>query len=322
MRVSVIATVRNEEASIADLLTTRQEQTRQPDEIIICDGGSGDRTVEILRSWVQRGLPLHVIEAPHTNIAQGRNRAIAAASGEIIASTDAGVRLSPRWLDELTAPFASPQAPDVVGGFFIADAHNAFETAMGATVLPALADIRPAQFLPSSRSVAFRKSAWQAVGGYPEWLDYCEDLVFDFALRRAGFRFAFAPDAIVYFRPRPDLRAFFQQYYRYARGDGKANLWPKRHAVRYLTYILAPLVMALGLRYTILWVGLALAGLAYCWRPYQRLWPHLRAYGPRTRLYALALVPLIRFVGDVAKMIGYPVGLWCRLTRHRRSEMT
>ena len=84
-------------------------------------------------------------------------------------------------------------APDVVSGFFLADAATLFETAMGATVLPDLADVDPATFLPSSRSVAFTRQAWQRVGGYPEWLDYCEDLVFDLRLRAAGCRFAFAP---------------------------------------------------------------------------------------------------------------------------------
>ena len=54
-------------------------------------------------------------------------------------------------------------------------------------------DINPQTFLPSSRSVAFCKTAWEAVGGYPEWLDYSEDLVFDMALKEDVGNFAFAP---------------------------------------------------------------------------------------------------------------------------------
>ena len=66
---------------------------------------------------------------------------------------------------------------------------------MSGTVLPAMDDIDPQTFLPSSRSIAFTKEAWAAVGGYPEWLDYCEDLLFDLALRDR-YSFAFAPAAI------------------------------------------------------------------------------------------------------------------------------
>ncbi len=32
-----------------------------------------------------------------------------------------------------------------------------------------------------------------------------------------------------------------------------------------------------------------------------------------SKLYALALVPIIRLVGDVAKMLGYPVGVAWRI---------
>jgi hypothetical protein len=190
---------------------------------------------------------------------------------------------------------------------------------MGATVLPQVQDVHPETFLPSSRSVAFTKNAWQRAGGYPEWLDYCEDLIFDIALRREGCRFAFAAQAVAYFRPRSRLGAFFTQYYRYARGDGKADLWRKRHAIRYATYAAAPLAILLGLRYNMVWLALLallIGVVAYCRRPVQRLWPHLRQWGLTDRLYALALVPIIRLTGDIAKMIGYPVGVWWRL-RHR-----
>jgi glycosyltransferase involved in cell wall biosynthesis len=319
MKVAVVSTVRNEEASIGRLLTSLRAQTRLPDAIIICDGGSTDRTLALLHDASSTGGDLTVISAPGANISRGRNLAIKKATAEIIACTDAGTRLAPEWLAELITPFEAEPRPDVVSGFFLPDAHDLFETALGATTLPLLEDIKPDAFLPSSRSVAFTRAAWQRVGGYPEWLDYCEDLVFDFALRRAGCRFVFAPKALAYFRSRPNLKAFFVQYFRYARGDGKADLWRKRHAIRYVTYVAAPLVFLLGLRYNVLWLLLAAAALAYCWRPYQRLWPSLAQLAWAEWLQAIVLVPVIRLVGDVAKMLGYPVGLWWRL-RHRRGK--
>ncbi len=190
---------------------------------------------------------------------------------------------------------------------------------MGATVLPALTDIKPERFLPSSRSVAFPKSAWEAIGGYPEWLDYCEDLVLDFRLRAKGYRFVFVPKAVVHFRPRGNLWAFFRQYYRYARGDGKADLWRKRHAARYLTYGIAlPVLLTLAITRSWLWIApLLLGAVAMFWTPYKRLLPALRTLDPRGRLAAVLWVPLIRLTGDIAKMLGYPVGL-CWRWRHRR----
>ena len=216
MKVSVIMTVLNEGESIRAALDSLVAQTRPLDDVVIADGGSRDSTLAILREYDEAGrLPLKVIEVPGANIAEGRNAAIRAARGEIIVSTDAGVRCEPDWLEKITAPFGAPffrdheagtgEGPGVraVAGFFRSDPQTVFEMALGATTLPEARDVNPQTFLPSSRSVAFRKSAWEAVGGYPEWLDYCEDVIFDLKLREKFGPFVFAPEAVVHFRPRP-----------------------------------------------------------------------------------------------------------------------
>jgi hypothetical protein len=158
------------------------------------------------------------------------------------------------------------------------------------------------------------------VGGYPEWLDYCEDLIFDLRLRDRYGPFIFAPEALVYFRPRSSLRAFFVQYYRYARGDGKADLWRKRHTIRYLTYLVAaPLVAAAGVVTSPWWWTLYLISIpGMFWTGWQRLartWNKMNLSRIQ-KLKAALWVPVIRVTGDVAKMIGYPVGIWWRW-RHR-----
>lgn len=316
MNLSLICTVKNEGEAIRPLLDSLTQQSILPAEIIICDGGSTDNTLEIIAEY-KTWLPLHIIVVPGANISEGRNRAIAAAQGPIIAATDAGVVLSPYWLEDLTRPLLEGSAR-VVSGWFEPDPYTDFEVVMSATVLPTLADVDPDKFLPSSRSVAFLKEAWAEVGGYPEWLDYSEDLVFDMALREKNGAFAFAETAVAYFRPRSSLHSFFKQYYLYARGDGKANLWGKRHALRYLTYLIAlPFILRLiwnekraG------WFLLAGGTAAYSRRPAERLWDSTTDWRPPSRLRAFALIPIIRFVGDIAKMLGYPVGLLWRL-RHK-----
>src|SRR5437868_3373130 len=94
-------------------------QTRAPDGIVVVDGGSRDGTLELLRVWTTR-LPLQVVEAPGASIARGRNLAIRATGAELVAVTDAGVRLAPDWLEQLLACL-SPDV-DVVSGFFLPEA--------------------------------------------------------------------------------------------------------------------------------------------------------------------------------------------------------
>lgn len=313
-RVSIVCTVLNEARSLDELLVSLRAQTRPPDEVVIVDGGSHDGTWERL-CWQEEELALIALSRPSANISRGRNEAIRTAGGEIIAVIDAGARASPEWLAELVAPFERDDpAPDVVAGFFAPDPRGVFELALGATTLPRLEEIQPDTFLPSSRSVAFSRSAWEQAGGYPEWLDYCEDLVFDLRLKQAGCRFAWAPKALVWFRPRSNAWGFLLQYFRYARGDGKALLWTRRHAVRYGVYIGTALALGASQSHPLVLAALTLGGLACCSRPVQRL---IRAPAPAAaRWRALPWIPVIRLVGDVAKMLGYPVGLLWRLA-HR-----
>ncbi|RME80789.1 MAG: glycosyltransferase family 2 protein, partial [Caldilineae bacterium] len=120
MSISLVATVFNEGASIRKLLDSIVAQTLPPDEVVIVDGGSSDDTVAQIQAYADR-LPLRVLVEPGANISRGRNCAIAAARGDIIAVTDAGVRLEPTWLEEITRPLREDPGVQVVSGFFTPD---------------------------------------------------------------------------------------------------------------------------------------------------------------------------------------------------------
>jgi glycosyltransferase involved in cell wall biosynthesis len=309
-RVSIVCTVRDEADNIAALLDSMLAQTRPADEIVINDCDSRDATPAIVARYSAANQRIRLIYGGH-NIPSGRNNAIAHASGPIIACTDAGLTLEPRWLEQIVAPIERGAA-DLVGGFFRPAPRSLFELALAATNYRDPDEIDPATFLPFGKSVAFRKDTWARVGGYPEWASHCEDVLFDQALGRTGVRLAFAPDALVLFRPRESLRAFARQYFLYARGDGVANLWPRRYAIRYVTYIAAAALL-LGARKRPWLLALALPGaLAYTRAPLRRLRRRAPALGGGELLAAVALIPTIRLVGDMAKMLGYPAGVWRR----------
>mgnify|MGYP001053224874 CR=1 FL=1 len=316
--IALILTVLNERGSIEHLLESIANQTRLPDELVVTDAGSTDGTMEALREWNPPGaVSLRLMVRPGVSISEGRNLAISAATCEIIAVTDAGTSFGPRWLEDITRSLVDRKA-DVVGGFFEPGGSRPFQRFLGAVTTPVLSEIEPEQFLPSSRSIAFTQQAWASVGGYPEWLDYCEDLVFDLDLKANGAVFAFAPSAIVAWDARPGWIAFFRQYYRYARGDGKASLWPKRHLVRYASYCCGAVLFVAAQRHPIWYGVLSVGGMAYMSRYVRRLAARWEDLDSEVRRLAPAL-PLVMVTGDIAKMAGYGVGIAWR--RRRRGSI-
>src|SRR5258708_5297615 len=53
-QTSLIITVLNEEKTIVALLEAILKQTLQPDEVVICDGGSSDATVKLIEDFAQK----------------------------------------------------------------------------------------------------------------------------------------------------------------------------------------------------------------------------------------------------------------------------
>lgn len=309
--LSLVCTVRDEADNIAELIESMLTQSLVPDEIVINDCQSRDATPQIIAAYIAAGAPIRLVQGGH-NIPSGRNNAIRHARGAVIACTDAGLRLDPHWLERITAPIRQGDA-DVVGGFFRAAPRSLFELVLGATNYREVEEINPARFLPFGKSCAFRREAWEQVGGYPEWASHCEDILFALALRRHRFRFAFAPDALVFFRPRPSLAAFARQYYFYARGDGVAGLWTLRHLIRYTTYGVAVALVLSSRKHPWMLAIIGAGVVAYMRAPLWRLRRRAPALEAADVLRAMLLIPVIRLVGDIAKMTGYPVGVVKRL---------
>jgi hypothetical protein len=174
---------------------------------------------------------------------------------------------------------------------------------MAAVNLPDADELDEATFMPSSRSVAFRREAIVAAGGYPEWLDIGEDMYVDHRWRELGLDLRLARDAVVRWRLRTTLRDTWVQYFRYARGDAIAGMHPDRHAIRFAVY--GGALYAVGSRGSLRKLAAAAGAIAYAARPVRRARKRFR--GP-DRITALVAVPALMAFTDAAKMAGYLAG--------------
>jgi glycosyltransferase involved in cell wall biosynthesis len=304
VKVSLISTVKDPGPAMHDFLASLERQTRHPDEVIIVDGGSRDGTLDVLRS--AQGVT--AVSEPGANISRGRNVAIRAATHDVIAATDADCILADDWLENLLDPIE--RGADVAAGFYEPLCNSFFEICSSAVSVREPDELRPG-WMPSARSMAFRRDAYEAAGGFPEWLNVGEDMYLNHRLRASGARVELAPRAVVRWRIRPTLWETWRQYAGYAEGDALAGMYPERHFIRLVTYAFALAAMKSRNR---LLVGLAAAGgVAYASRPLRRGWHRLQDSPGRPA--SLIVIPSMMVFIDAAKMWGYLRGLGTLLHR-------
>ncbi|MCX7598432.1 MAG: glycosyl transferase family 2, partial [Armatimonadetes bacterium] len=256
-----------------------------------------------IRGRIAAGAPVKLIVEPGANRSRGRNRAIEETRAEIIAVTDVGARPREDWFERIIAPLEADPTADVVAGYYEAEARTAWEAAVAGATVPRAEEVRQESFLPSARSVAFRRTAWERAGRYPEQYWHNEDTPFGLALRAVGARFVFEPRAVVLWRPQSTPWGLFRQFYRYAVGDAEARIWYRHYAKAYLV-----VGAAAGLTAAAKWWPLAgwlVAGLAVVY------WARhaARAFRRTTSPGAALLAPLANAVVDLAHVAGYTRGL-------------
>ena len=294
MKVSLVSTVKDAGPNVHDFLASLHAQTRRPDETIVVDGGSTDGSLEALKD----DPTITAISEPGASISRGRNVAIESAAHDVIAVTDADCVLDADWLERLLAPLERGGA-DVVAGFYRPLAKAPWQVWASAHI-PDADEIGPG-WLPSSRSIAFRREAWKAAGRYPEWLEVGEDMYFNHRLVKAGCRIVHAPDAVVGWHVRPTLAATWRQYARYAEGDAVAGMYAARHAVRFGAYGLA--AVALATRNRALLAATVLGAAAYTSRPIRRAMG--RSSSAVAKATSVVGVPAMTAFIDAAKMTGF-----------------
>ena len=261
MQFSLVTTCLNEIESLGQWRRDLERQTRQPDEVVIVDAVSSDGTAEALQAWACDDRRVRVMTET-CSCARGRNIAIEIAQYDHVISTDLGVRLDPRWIEEMARPFEEDPAVEVVMGSYAVDMSSVRTAAARAEYYiegdnrPFVLDVngraalRPG-VVASNRSVAYVRRVWRELGGMPEDLTRCaDDSVFGRQLLRGGYKIAAAPTAMVYWSRHRTLGQFWREQRAYGRGDGEAAIktpwafrWYRRHLVP--RCVVAPLV---GLR--------------------------------------------------------------------------
>lgn len=151
-KVTLVTTVFNDEKNISQFIENIIGQTVQPDEIIIVDGGSKDKTVDIIKSF--NNPRIKVLTNGRMNIARGLNYGIRESNNEVITICLAGVKYDTTWFEKLTQPILSGEA-DISATYYGILAQTPYAETYKHFV--EMKNRSAENFLPSSRSIAYKK---------------------------------------------------------------------------------------------------------------------------------------------------------------------
>lgn len=321
---SLLITIRDEEESIRALLDSVLAQSAQPNEVIICDGGSKDQTLSVISAWQKEnsapGWKLEVFEEVGASIARGRNLAARRANTELFLFTDAGAELTRDWAENLLLPFYQLPETEVAMGWYQPICRSKLQTAVAEFIVPNIDAIDPRSFLPSARSLALRAEGFFAVGGYPEHLSKAgEDSLFDYYLKTVVKKVAFCPDAISKWRMPSTLSILAKTIRGYSRGDAEGGVIAWGYYLHLLEKLSAPLIEFL-LAFLLCVIAalfhssllLALAVVVFL-NGFYRLFQVVSGYGLKSeklgfgwRLLAIGLLISNQAIGFVQGYLGRP----------------
>jgi len=234
--VSIIIPVRNEEANIQRILEQVFNQDYPPHciEVIVVDGQSTDRTAEIASSFSISNRTPVVMRLSERGRAQGLNRGILAAKGEVIVRIDARTFISGDYISRCVETLIRTRA-DNVGGIQRPIMESRRQDAIGIAMCHPFG-VGNAQFLLGHSSGfvdsvylgCFRREIFNKVGLFDEQaVVISEDSDMNQRIRAAGGSVYLNTEIEACFYPRETFGGFWSLYYRYG-GARAGNLMKHR----------------------------------------------------------------------------------------------
>lgn len=194
MRVSIVVRAFNEEAHLDKLLRGIKAQRLQPQEVILVDSGSTDRTVDIAE-----GHGARIVRISKADFTFGRalNVGCEAARGDLLVFVSAHVYpVYDTWLERLIAPFQEPRVA-LSYGRQLGDSVNKFsEHRLFERWFPRERALPQKGYFCNNANCAVRRSVWEQLR-YDESLTGLEDLDWAKRAQAAGAWLAYEPDAAI-----------------------------------------------------------------------------------------------------------------------------
>ena len=239
-------------------------------DVLVVDNDSESDETERLVKEVARQSQVRYLSERRRGLGASHNRALAEATGNIVAFTDDDVIVDPHWLSELVTPFVTgPQVMGTTGlilpaeletaAQFMLELHGRFAKGF----VPTRFDLHGSRSmdplfpftagrLGSGANMAFDTSYLRSIGGFDPALGTGsparggDDLAALFRLVADGHTLAYQPGALVWHHHRRDLPAVRRQAFGYGVGQGAFLTSAILHQPRTALWLLPRLPAGVG----------------------------------------------------------------------------
>jgi glycosyltransferase involved in cell wall biosynthesis len=271
---TIIIPVLDEEGFIEQTLRAvlNQDYPLERLEILVIDGGSTDKTRQIVQKLLRDHPNAQLLHNPQRIQASALNIGILAAQGDIIIRVDGHTLIAPDYVSRCVEYLLQGKA-DNVGGLM----RPLGTTYIGQTI--ALATTSPfgignakfhyserEQFVDTVYLGAFWRKTFAEIGLYDEAVNINEDYELNYRLRKAGGKILLSPHIKSTYIPRNSLTSLWKQYFNY--GRQKVRTLQKHPASLRWRQAVAPLFVGIL-------IGTFLAGLLWSFAR----WLFLLAFG-------------------------------------------
>lgn len=219
-KITVVIPCRNEEKFIGQCLDALLSQTypKEKLEIIVVDGASEDKTLEIVESYADKNPQIKILENQKRFTPISMNIGLRNATGNIITIIGAHSELTPNYLEKCEHYLKEYRA-DAVGGVLETKASRPTLTAkaialalshpFGTGGSPFRVGTKTVQEVDTVFNGCYQRSAFKKAGFYNEKLIRSQDMEFNLRLKRAGGKILLAPDIVSIYHPSSTLKEFF-----------------------------------------------------------------------------------------------------------------
>lgn len=218
--ISVVIPARNAEDTLGiQIEAVLAQEVDAPIELIVVDSASTDSTAALASSYP--GVRVIGLDVPGAN--RARNAGIAASRGDLVLLCDADDVVLPGWAAAL---FEASAEADYLGGTLAFTALNDARCRVrwGLRTVSRRGDTLDPLPAPMSCNCGFRRSLWQAVGGFDErLLTGNDDYEFFWRASHAGYSYQNVPEAVIEYRLRDRPSTILAREFKYGRADTKVQ---------------------------------------------------------------------------------------------------